>query len=345
MKDHGVPRALAAIDAASGEEGGATSAGFAPLILIAVAIVESLGIAAVWGNAGSLWLELTAIHVASLAVVAAGLVADWRHGHDTTIALLGLIAAAVAGPIGALGAGTLGLAANPDRKPSPLIEQWYARISQSTAVDPESRLCEDVGVGRTLDLASAQPQAFPTIMEAGPLGARQNILGLIARHFHPLYLDTLKIALESPDASIRVQAAAVATHIGPSLRRELQECLAEAEAGSSDPVAVLSLRGRLDLLLASGLLDEGERQRGTEVASKLGDSLLASFRAGLLVPPYGRDAADTIELDTALDNLLLSRGCFADLRNLRSAQRIRARHPTARLKGLRTVSRQLEPAE
>ena len=35
---------------------------------------------------------------------------------------------------------------------------------------------------------------------------------MYTRHFHPAYLDTLKLALESPEPVLRVQAAAVAAH-------------------------------------------------------------------------------------------------------------------------------------
>ena len=228
----------------------------------------------------------------------------------------------------------LGFAGRMHHKPNPLIAAWYERIALSTAVDPETRLCDDVAVGRTLDLAAAIPAAFPTIMEAGPLAARQTVLGLIARQFHPSYLETLKIALKSPEPLIRVQAAAVATEIGPVLRRVFHERIAGVDAGSCDAVSALALLGELQSFIDCGLLEAGERQRGIDLAAHLGDRILESVSQRQLSLPYAADPVRAAELEGPLEQLLIARGRFAEFRAHRSARRIRTRHPTARTRRL-----------
>ena len=310
-----------------------------PIGLTAVAAAETLAIMAVTSRFGAAWGALAIVHLMALGAVAVLFAVTWRSGRDTTAPLLGLIAGAAIGPVGMLGAAILGFTASTPAAPSTLIAEWYERIALSTAVDPETRLCDDVGVGRTLDLGATTPEPFPTVMEGGPLAARQTVLGLIARQFHPRYLETLKIALKSPEPSIRVQAAAVATHIGPELRRRFEERTATIDQVGRDPIAALGLLGELEAFIASGLLDAAERQRGVDLAAFLGDCVLEGLAPRPLDLPYATDPIRAAELEGPLEDLLLSRRRFAEFRTQRSARRIQARHPTARTKRLASARR------
>lgn len=332
-----VPAPNPAVDA----ENAAPSLGV-PLTLLAIATAEALTIAFMASRPGSGWIGFAMVHLAALGAIGMLLGATSRAGRDATIPLLGLIAGAAIGPIGLFGAACLGFAGLGKRQPSPLIADWYERIALSTVVDAETRLCDDVGVGRTLDLGTTKPQPFPNVMERGPLAERQTVLGLIARQFHPSYLETLKIALKSPEPSIRVQAAAVATHISPALRRRFHDRTAAVAAASRDPVAALGLLGELDAFINCGLLDATERQRGVDLAAHLGDRILEAVAQNGLRLPYGSDPVRACELEGPLEELLLSRGQFADFRAHRSARRIQTRHPTARMKRIAAPRRQPE---
>jgi hypothetical protein len=182
-------------------------------------------------------------------------------------------------------------------------------------------------------------------MTSGSLADRQAILGHIARHFHPAYLRTLKIALASQEPLIRVQAAAVAAHIAPKVRDHFLRCAAEAGLEPADPLRALSLLGDLETLIESGLLDETDRLNAQGLAERLGGTVVAGLDRGPLWLPYATDVALAAELDAHLERLLMARRRFADLRAHRTAQRLRLRHPRTRLRRLTVHHRLPEAAE
>ena len=106
----------------------------------------------------------------------------------------------------------------------------------------DEQLCEHVEIGRTIDLAAPPPKSFPAIMATGSLAERQAVLGLIARHFDPAFLPTLRIALASPEPLIRTQAAAIASRLGSRMRRQLHDQIATADHALADPVDALRLQ-------------------------------------------------------------------------------------------------------
>ncbi|MDX2157311.1 MAG: hypothetical protein SFW09_12460 [Hyphomicrobiaceae bacterium] len=302
------------------------------LLLLAVAVVEALALFGL-ARAEAPVLAFGAVHAAALAAIGLLVLLARARGRDTAVALLALVACTAIGPAGALGAALLGVTGGQERSRR-LIERWYERIAMSTAIDPEMRLHADVEVGRMLDPSAPSPRAFPTVMTSGRLVERQVILGLIARHFDPAYLPTLKTALESPEPVLRVQAAAVAAHVGPAVRQRLRDRLAALPGMAEGQGPALTALAELELLIGSGLLDETERLQAREAAAQLGDRIVVAPAAR---PPRfasgGDVAAETVRRDT-LERLLLERRRFADLRALRSAERIAARHPAARLRRL-----------
>lgn len=305
-----------------------------PLSLAAIAMTEAAALAAHLAVGGATATSLIAIHLLTLAVIGLLVAHLRRSGHDVAYPMLALITGAAVGPVGILGAGVLALREGRSRTPSHLVTDWYERIALSTTVAPEERLCEDVNVGRTLDLGAPLPTSYSDAMTAGPLAERQAILGHIARHFHPAYLPALKIALASPEPAIRVQAAAVAAHISPKVRRVLHDAAAAAARIPATPIEALAVLDDLETLVGSGLLDETERQRATALAARLGDSVLAALAGGPLALPFATDVAAAASLDARLEHLLVARHRFADLRAHRTARRLRLSHPRARLKRL-----------
>ncbi|MEZ5857339.1 MAG: hypothetical protein R3D67_22375 [Hyphomicrobiaceae bacterium] len=215
----------------------------------------------------------------------------------------------------------------------------------STAIEPDVRLCDDVGVGRTLDLGSAMPASFPALMESGPLAKRQAILGYIARHFHPAYLATLQIALESPEPTLRVQAAAVAAHVGPEVRNRLRQTLDRVARLGDEPDVALDLLCDLDLLVVSGLIDESERKAANAARRLLGDSVLVDVKKGPHRVLRGSDTTTAVLRIATLETLLLERGRFADLRAIRAARQIRDTRPAVRFRRLASLGRHPEAAQ
>ncbi len=315
-----------------------------PLGALALAEAAALGARFAAGGTTTL-LDLVIIHMLTLFAVGGIVLHAQRTRRDATYPLIALIAAAPMGPLGLAGAAILQLASTNSSRTSPLIAQWYDRIALSTAVAPAERLCDDVEVGRTLDLEGRPPISDPDAMTSGSIAERQAILGHIARHFDPAYLAALKIALASEEPLIRVQAAAVAAHIAPRVHEHAVRSIAEAELSPADPLRALALLGDLEALIASGLLDETDRINAERQARNLGDRVLASLSGGPLPLPYSTDAAHAAELDLGLERLLISRHRFADLRAHRTARRLRQLHPGVRLRRHAAPNRLPEAAQ
>lgn len=335
---------------------GATDAEAAPgqatgtaLICLVMAVIEAAGIAAgvhVGGLAG--FGGIIGLHLAVLACLGWHLRARQRAGRDTVPALVALLTTAAVGPLGALGAAGLALASGRGRGRNALLEAWYERISLSVAVDPVTRFCDDVASGRTIDLGAPAPVSFPSAIANGSLAERQAILGLIARQFHPDYLPALKLALLSPEPVIRVQAAAVAAHIRPRLSALFKETLAAAATTAGDPEQGLLALRRLDGMIASGLLDEGDRRRGVEATARLGEAVLARLGPGGAMPAVATSRSgqraplpieDALAVEGMLERLLLARGQHATLRYRRSRRRVLTTRPRARIRRLSQAPR------
>lgn len=301
-------------------------------ILFAIAAASCLAIALTLRTAGfQPWL-LAMVHLATLAALAILVLSDVRHHRDPSLSLLAFLTSVAVGPLGPAGTALLSLAQRGRSQPPPLLAEWYERISMSTAVDPVARLSDDVSVGRSINLNGVKPASFPVVIEAGTLAERQAVLGLIARRFHPDYLPVLQSALKSPEPVIRVQAAAVAAHVRQAISRLYQRCVADLGEASADPADALALMQRLEALIDSGLLDEGDRQRGLEIANRLGDVVISGLRSGTRASQaMTRGPA---ALDDTLERLLLRRRQFSVLRSHRSEKRILQRHAVARVRRL-----------
>lgn len=290
--------------------------------LIALALAVHTGIATM--------ATFAIVYLASLLALIALLRSARRAGRDTSAATLGVIAAAVIGPPGAIGAAAVAFADRADPSGNALLDAWYERIALAIEVDRVTQLCDDVGVGRTMNLGDDAPQSFLAVMETGSLAEKQAVLGLVARRFHPDYLAVLKSALRSPEAVVRVQAAAVAAHVRPAIAARFQDCLRELADATASPGTALALLRRVDQLRSSGLLDAADERRAQDIAGRLGDVALARVPG---VPGAGERGLARADRAT-VESLLLARRRFADLRKMRSTARALAARPRARVRRL-----------
>lgn len=290
-------------------------------LVAASAAVESLLLVLAMRGAVALPLALV-LHVAVVATLAAFLLRRRREGQDLTAPLLALLAVMASGPIGALAMLPALMAMRRPTMPSPLLAQWYERISLSTSIEAETWLADRVAANRTIDVAATSPLSFADVMLSGSLEERQRALGLIARSFHPSYLPVLALALDSEEPVIRVQAAAVAARVRPRLASDTAAWSAEADAiaggaGKIDAYRLAGLARDLDLACNSGLLDKPVEEMARKAAARLTTTL--DVRALLLARP--RSAADVALLD-ALETRLMAHARSAALRVLRKRRRL-----------------------
>ena len=300
---------------------------------LAIGCAELVAIFIVWRLVGWNLPGLMLVHGLALAALALQLRDSMRRGVDSSLPFLGLLGSIAVGPAGAIGAGCLELLVRSAARDSHLLADWYERISLATTIDRVTRQCDNVRIGRTINLQAGAPASFLAVIEAGTLAERQTILGLVARHFHVEYLPVLQAAMRSPEPMIRVQAAAVASHVRPLVDALFKAAIAAVPVAVTHPAKALKALDLFEALTASGLLDESDRLRGLEIQSRLSDVVLA----GVTLPRLATRAAtlaDDTGANAAFERLLMTRGRFADLRIHRSARVALRNRPRARIRRL-----------
>lgn len=289
---------------------------------IACCVLEGLiGLAALEGSLAVGWLLLG--HLAVVGVLAAWVRHRLANGAEGSSALLLLIFTFVAGPIGAAGAlATLPFLGGRDEH-SELLDSWYERISNSTAVEPEAKLAESILSGRTLETSAPPPQHLYGIMLRGSLVERQKALGLIARRFDPAYGLALKAALKSPEPVVRVQAAAVAARVRGALKSDVRAALGRLAEVEGDPVAAAKAAAHLEGCAASGLLDEGDRVRAEAAVTRL-RAAIARTASGAAAGPRSPIPRLPASLAAAreFERGLIAAGAFRQLRVGRRLDRL-----------------------
>lgn len=302
------------------------------LALLAAASIEISAFVGIALAAPRQWWLLVPLHLLIVAGLALHVVLLRRRGRETTFAMLGTLGLAAVGPLGALGSMTLALLSGRRGPDTGLLEAWYDRIAMSVAVDPVSRFCDNVSSGRTINLEANAPPSYAVVVASGTLAERQNVLGLIARRFHPDYLPVLASALRSSEPVIRVQAAAVAAHVRPAIARLFREAVASLPAASTTAATALALLRDFESMNESGLLDESDRRQGVDIIERLGDVVLSRVTAGDAPVPRTATLEERMALEDTLERLFLRRQRYSELRTSRNARRVLSGRRTARIR-------------
>ena len=337
-------------DRASGQTDGISHAPARPLarlhvlIFVCVLVAEaSLFAAGALGFAGSIRLLL--IHLLIVGVAAVLLWRPLLSGADGGVALLGTLAVLATGPLGALGALLLPRLAARDAVSGERLQAWYKRIALSAEQDDFTRLSDRVAIGRAANLAAPSPQVLTELFRSGPIGAQQSALGMIARGFHPGYLPVLKIALDSPEPVIRVQAAAVAARVRGQLKTYVETLFQRSADPTLSADQAIEIAAELRESSHSGLLEAAERARSLGVH----DALLARTYARMDARQRSSGQSHELgpQLDTGSDVVdayeahLLAQGRFEDYR----AIRLRVRRPvTGRYRRRQVALRRVHPS-
>ena len=167
-------------------------------------VLVDAGLVSVWFSSGMPVLEVLGIH--SLAVMGSGL-ALWAGGR------------ADRGRI--LGSGALLLLLGPLGGPTLLLARVMARFLGGLVLEPEvepedaddasdaAALHEQIVQGRRHAVSLGRPDRFAEAFAGTDKTAQYRTIAAIARTYSPLMRPALDQALKSPDAALRVQAAAV----------------------------------------------------------------------------------------------------------------------------------------
>lgn len=214
-----------------------------------------------------LWLALL-LHG---GVVAAALIWLWRcKTVDWALASIGLLAAAVAGPLGAVCAVALTVFERHSALSHDVMTDWYRRMTGDSEPDAASLIFEGIRAGRSVQTGAGGHRSFYKVMDSGSLLEKQALLGLIGLRYDKVYFPILALALRSPEASVRAQAAAVFVNLKDRYKTRLRACLAASEMeGLERARSILECTG-------SGFIDALEARSAVVVARSLCEEAMAA---------------------------------------------------------------------
>ncbi len=229
-----------------------------------------------WAASGPVPLSIIlGLHLAIVAALAALLSRSLRSGADGGFALMGVIGTLATGPFGALCAALLPAMSATQDSSAARLAAWYERIALSSEQDEFTRLSDRIAIGRAANLAAPTPLELMGEFRGGSSAIQQTALGVIARNFHPDYLPVLKVALDSPEPVVRVQAAAVAARVRETLKRQIGPMITRAADPTLKPDATLRLAIELEMAANSGLLEAAARAEAVRTSAGLRGRLFA----------------------------------------------------------------------
>ncbi len=345
------PVTEAATSLSAGHQKPVAAAALASQFIIVAALVAEV-ILVVGGVRGWSFWQLLAAHCAVVAIMTVLLRRRISSGSDGGVALLAAVGTLATGPFGAAGALLMPALTRGNNTSTALLTAWYDRIALSGEQDDFTKLSDRVAIGRAADLAAPAPRPFVELFKSGPIAEQQVALGMIARGFHSGYLPVLKLALDSPEPVIRVQAAAVAARVRGQLNSHAETLFARAADPTLSPSDAMDVAAELRAAIDSGLLEASEHTTAKGVLDGLSARLFARLDArrrrveqGGLVPSERLND----DVHDAYATQLLQQGRFADFRAYRVSLRRpvlgRYRHRLVRARRISAASvMQLRPA-
>lgn len=265
------------------------------------------------------WPIAVLVHTAAVGV--GGLAVMRNSQLQSAFAVAAFLGSLLAGPLAAFAFSGLGiwLRFRGDRDEFGRLNSNFTQLARQRSDDAVTLLHSQLRDGRARQTRSAALEHFPTVMNSGTLPAKQAVLGLIGRKYHPDYFPVLRLALSSSDMSVRVQAAAVFTRLRATFRLRLSSVLSEVRAGGELGRGVVDDRiADLKDCISSGFLDVSELRTAREYLAKLcasrlrqADITLSSEREllGILVEAQAYDdviawfGERTLQRSEALDQL------------------------------------------
>jgi hypothetical protein len=293
---------------------------YRPLMVLAACAETALFF---WAASGRIPLSIVlGLHLAIVAALAATLNQSLRSGRDGGFALMGVIGTLATGPFGALCAAMLpALSATQDSSAARLAA-WYERIALSSKQDAFTQMSDRIAIGRAANLAAPTPIELMGEFQGGSTAIQQTALGVIARNFHPDYLPVLKIALDSPEPVVRVQAAAVAARVRETLKREIGAMIARAADPTLKPDAALRLAVELEMTANSGLLEAAAHAEAVRTSAALRARLFARLDTDQHRTGGNRPLLTAEAVAEAYLSRLLKDGRFADFRRARTRMHV-----------------------
>ncbi len=191
----------------------------------------------------------------------------WLHrGRSAVASLLCFAATATMAAPGAWGAIVAGLALMVFRRRATSFEEWYASLFPTEAESRALELYRRLEAGQEGVAASSSLAAFVDILRLGTPEQKEAVVTILSRNFRPAFAPALRLALQDPVPSVRVQAATAAAEIENDFLARSIELTRDIEARPDDVEAHVRLASFYDDYSYSGMLDPLREEENRKLA-------------------------------------------------------------------------------
>jgi hypothetical protein len=157
------------------------------------------------------------------------------------------------------------------------FQAWYDSLFPVDTASHVTQLYETLLRRRAQSGANAV-ESFSDIMAAGNSARKRLAIGLLMRHFRPVFAPALRVALTDSDPSVRTQAATAVATIEGRFLENAQRLAREAEARPDSFARRFALARHYDDYAFTGLLDS-DRERDNRLQA------LESYNAAMAIDP------------------------------------------------------------
>lgn len=239
-------------------------------------------------------------HVIVVSVLCLWIFLCSRAQRDLRIPMLLTITTAVMGPFGALGSLCVLSLLPLYRRRAKSFEEWHSSLFPADIRSSTEALVEHI-TRTNQDQETGQPEVTPFIdvLTSGSSDQKLAMLSLIVKHFRPTLAPALRMALNDPSNTIRVQAATAMALIEEEFMKRTLGIELAALTRPDHPETLKTLARHYDNYARTGILDE-ERERDNQ------QKALQAFRKYLGINPDDKDAR------LAVGRILLKSRSFAE---------------------------------
>jgi hypothetical protein len=197
---------------------------------------------------------LLAGHVALIAVLAVWRWGTMRRGRQLKIAELFILATAVLGPVGAIGAVWSGALEHFVWHRTESFESWWESMMNAGTKGKSEALFDNLVSGQEQPDSAVGALSFTDLIKYGDRDEKHALIMLIAKDFKPVFAPALRLAMRDP--FLRAQAAIAIAKIDGDYVAETEKLSQQAKARPSDFATHLKLAQHLDAYAHLGLWDD-----------------------------------------------------------------------------------------
>jgi hypothetical protein len=216
---------------------------------------------------------VTTIHLGLVVFLGWALFEISPNRADLSLPVLSVLSTIFFGPLGTAGAWVLLASDRAERGRDSTLEEWYDRLRGQSGEDKVAQLYAKIVTGRARRVDVLPAEDCEALLQDAPLRQVQTMLGRITLNYHPDYLNVLSSALRCPEATIRVQAAAIIVKLLTQVKSRIKG-LTEATSSHVDQMAANLSEARA--LVALGLLEQSDVHVVRSLAKGFCEALIAA---------------------------------------------------------------------